>query len=193
MNNKKLPIKASMITGISLMLGSSALMAGSLEYKLSLSEDGSTYEVWMKPSETPEPDINLTGQLTIRVPSHTNFKAVDVVSTIGDGKDWIEASRVNSPEENKAYDYISFSFLGSQGGAARNYQWKGGEEKLVFTFRNEDGCVDDVRVIEADDPFNIAGNSAGTNPGNQFTNLGWGSVGENNFKGVYGEAINCSE
>lgn len=193
MNNKKLPITTSIIAGAALMLGSSALMAGSLEYKLSLSEDGSAYEVWMRPSETPRPDINLTAQLTIKAPSHANFRAVDVISAIGDGKDWLEASRVNSPDENKEYDYISFSFLGIQGGSARNYQWKKDEEKLVFTFRNEAGCVDGVSIMRADDPFNIADNSSGTNPGNQFTNLGWGSVGANNFKGVYGEVINCSE
>lgn len=193
MNNKKLPIAFSMASGVLFMLGSSLSVADMLEYKLSLSEDGSAYEVWMRPSETPKPDINLTGQLTIRVPSAVNFKAIDVVSTAGDGKDWLEASRVDSPEENEAYDYISFSFLGLQGGSARNYQWKKGEEKLVFTFSNEAGCVSDVSIMSADDPFNTPDNSFGTNPGNQFTNLGWGTVGANNFKGVYGKTVSCPE
>lgn len=193
MNNKKLPLVISMAAGVSLLLSSPLLMADILDYKLSLSEDGSAYEVWMRPSETPKPDINLTAQLTIKVPSAANFKAVNVVSTAGDGKDWLEASRVDSPEENASYDYISFSFLGLQGGSARNYQWKKDEEKLVFTFSNEAGCVSDVSIMGADDPFNTADNSSGTNPGNQFTNLGWGDVGANNFNGVYGEAVNCPE
>nr|CAA6825667.1 MAG: Unknown protein [uncultured Thiotrichaceae bacterium] len=193
MNNKKLPTLLSTCTGVSLMMGSSLLMASVLEYKLSLSEDGEAYEIWMRPSETPSPDINLTGQVTIRTPADANFKAVNVVSTMGNGKDWLEASRVDSPEESDGYDYISFSFLGMQGGAARNYQWKKDEEKLVLTFSNEAGCVNDVSIMGDDDPFNITDNSAGTNPGNQFTNLGWGVVGANNFKSVYGEGFKCSE
>ena len=193
MNNKKLPITVSIASGVLFMLGSPLSLADVLEYKLSLSEDGSAYEVWMRPSETPKPDINLTAQLTIKVPSAAHFKAINVVSTAGDGKDWLEASRVDSPEENEAYDYISFSFLGLQGGSARNYQWNKDEEKLVFTFSNEAGCVSDVSIMSADDPFNTTDNSSGTNPGNQFTNLGWGTVGDNNFKGVYGEAVNCPE
>ena len=157
-----------------------------------LAEDGETYEVWMRPSENPSPDISLTGQVTLKAPSSAAFKATEVLSVVP-GSDWVEASRVDAPEEDEASDYISFSFVGLQGDSAHNYKWQADEEKLVFTFRNEGGCIEGISLMAHDDPFNAKeGNSANTNPGNQFTNLGWGGVGENNFKGLYGKAISCS-
>ena len=167
-----------------------------LEYKLELSNDGKSYEVWMKPSAEPQPNISLSGQLTIRVPHAADFKAVNLVSGVQDA-DWIEASRVNAPTENPKYDYLSFSYIGAQGGSAQSYAWKKDEDLLVFSFANEKGCVEGVSIIESNDPFLPENsklkpnNSANTNPGNQFTNLGWGAVGENNFKGVYGKALKC--
>ncbi|MGB0846374.1 MAG: cadherin [Thiolinea sp.] len=190
--NKSLRLLTSVMGGavLSLAASTSVFAAQVLEYKLSMSEDGETYEVWMRASETPTPDINLTGQLTLKAPTEAEFKVTDVVSAI-EGADWIEASRVNAPDEATDSDYISFSFIGLQGNSAHNYHWEKDTDKLIFTFKNKGGCVDGVSVIENDDPFNIENNSANTNPGNQFTNLGWGAVGENNFKGVYGGAVSC--
>ncbi|MDD5395364.1 MAG: hypothetical protein PHE17_20260 [Thiothrix sp.] len=48
-----------------------------------------------------------------------------------------------------------------------------------------------VPLMANSDPFNTAPNSANTNPGNQFTNLGWGAVSENNYKGNYGVPVVC--
>lgn len=193
-NNKSLRLLGSVLGGAILSLAASTSVWAEqvLEYKLSMAEDGDIYEVWMRASEAPKPDINLTAQLTLKVPTGSGFKAVEVVSSV-EGADWIEASRVDSPVESPDSDYISFSFIGLQGNSAHNYNWVKDEEKLVFSFRNEGGCVDGVSIISSDDPFNIADNSANTNPGNQFTNLGWGAVGENNFKGVYGDAVSCSK
>jgi hypothetical protein len=163
-----------------------------LEYKLALAEDGKTYQVIMKPSATPKPDISLTGQVTIKAPHSAGFKATTVKSTV-DGSNWVEASRVDAPKEDAANDYISFSFVGLQGASARNYAWQAGTEKVIFSFANEAGCVDGVSLMANSDPFNAAPNSSNTNPGNQFTNLGWGAVSENNYKGNYGDAITCAK
>lgn len=192
--NKRLHLLTSAIGGIVISFATSGVALGGqiLEYKLAMAEDGETYEVWMKPSAAPKPDISLTGQVTLKVPTETAFKAIEVASAVS-GADWVEASRVNAPEEAPDFDYISFSFVGLQGNSAHNYKWVEGEEKLVFTFKNESGCIDGVSIMPNDDPFNTTeGNSANTNPGNQFTNLGWGSVSENNFKSVYGDAVSCS-
>ncbi len=192
--NKLLSLATTVAGGIALSLVASGAVFGGqvLDYKLALAEDGETYEIWMRPSAAPKPDISLTGQVTLKVPTLADFKAVEVVGTV-EGADWVEASRVNAPEEASAFDYISFSFVGLQGNSAHNYGWEEGKEKLVFTFKNESGCVEGVSIMENDDPFNATeNNSANTNPGNQFTNLGWGSVSENHFKSVYGEAVSCS-
>lgn len=191
--NNVFRVITSLLGGAVLSVAASSSMAGQvLEYKLALSEDGKSYEVWMKPSVTPKPDISLTGQLTIKAPHDAKFTPDSVVAGIK-GADWIEASRVDAPKEDAKHDYISFSFIGSQGSSAQAYDWESGQEKLVFSFANKGGCVDGVSIMANDDPFNVATNSAGTNPGNQFTNLGWGSVGENNFKGIYGDALKCSK
>ncbi len=163
-----------------------------LSYKIALAEDGKTYQVVMKPSVAPKPDISLTGQVTLKVPHDSNFKATGLTSTV-EGSNWVEASRVDAPKEDAAHDYISFSFVGLQGASARNYGWEADKEKVIFSFQNEGGCVDGVALMANDDAFNAAPNSANTNPGNQFTNLGWGSVNENHYVGNYGDAIACKK
>lgn len=182
---------ASVFGGIALsMMANTAFAAPVLAYKLALAEDGKTYQVWMQPSETPKPDISLTGQVTIKVPTAAKFTPANLISAI-DGANWVEASRVNAPAEDTTSDYISFSFVGLQGSSARNYGWEKDKEQLIFSFGNESGCVDGVALMTDDDPFNASPNSASTNPGNQFTNLGWGAVSENHYKGNYGKPIVC--
>jgi hypothetical protein len=163
-----------------------------LSYKIALAEDGKTYQVVMKPSATPKPDISLTGQVTLKTPHDSSFKVTGLTSTI-EGSNWVEASRVDAPKEDAKHDYISFSFVGLQGASARNYAWEEGKEQVIFSFQNEGGCVDDVTLMANDDAFNANPNSANTNPGNQFTNLGWGSVNENHYAGNYGDAIVCKK
>ncbi len=193
MKKKKVCLPAVLLFCVGSAVGAPATLADTgLEYHLTMAEDGKTYEVWMRPVTTPKPDISLSAQLTIKVPHSAEFNAVKVVSGV-EGVSWIESSRVNSPEEASDYDYISFSSIGLQADSARAYQWQAGEEKRVFSFTGEQGCVQGVRIMLDDDPFNVAGNSASTNAGNQFTNMGWGDVSENNFKGVYGDPPRCTQ
>lgn len=207
--NKSIQLLTSILGGITLSVAVTTAVADSgkktepksaeaatagqvLEYKLALSEDGKSYQVVMKPSATPKPDISLTGQVTIKVPHDAAFKATAVKSSV-EGSNWVEASRVDAPKEDAKHDYISFSFVGLQGTSARNYAWEADKEQVIFSFANEAGCVDGVSLMANDDPFNVSPNSANTNPGNQFTNLGWGAVSENNYKGNYGDTISCSK
>ncbi|MEB4590942.1 cadherin [Candidatus Thiothrix sp. Deng01] len=191
--NKLFRLLSAAFGGIVCSIAAASAMAeATLEYKLALAEDGKTYQVWMKPSATPKPDISLTGQVTIKAPHAAGFKAKNLVSII-DGTNWVEASRVDMPKEDADYDYISFSFVGLQGTSARNYAWEKGKEQLIFSFENEGGCQEGVTLMANDDPFNTEPNSANTNPGNQFTNLGWGTVSENNYAGNYGDAISCKQ
>lgn len=181
----------NLLIALGLSLGANAAFADPvLNYKIALADDGKSYEVWMKPSATPKPDISLSGQLTLKVPHTAKFKPVNVVAGVEDA-DWIEASRVDAPKEDPKHDYISFSYIGAQGNSAQNYDWTANEELLVFSFANDKGCVEGVQIMPNDDPYNVPNNSQQTNPGNQFTNLGWGAVGENNFKEVYGDSPKC--
>jgi hypothetical protein len=163
-----------------------------LSYKLALADDGKTYQVIMKPSITPKPDISLTGQVTIKAPHDSEFKVTGLTSAV-EGSNWVEASRVDAPKEDATSDYISFSFVGLQGASARNYNWEADKEQVIFSFQNEGGCVDGVALMANDDAFNKSPNSANTNPGNQFTNLGWGAVSDNHYAGNDGAAITCKK
>jgi hypothetical protein len=146
----------------------------------------------MKPSATPKPDISVTGHVTLKAPHDSSFKVTGLSST-DEGSNWVEASRVDAPKEDAKSDYISFSFVGLQGASARNYNWEEGREQVIFSFQNEGGCVDGVTLMAKDDAFNTSPNSANTNPGNQFTNLGWGAVSDNHYAGNYGDTITCKK
>lgn len=164
-----------------------------LEYSIRLSSDNSSYEIYMRPTKTPVADISLSGQVTIKVPHKADdpFQVIDVknhVETIS----WIEIARVDAPKEDPSADYISFAFPPPANGP-HAFQWKGGEEKLVFSFKNASHCYGDIGIMEATDPFAKMPNSANTAANNQFTNLGWGSVESNVFIGTYGKAAKCKK
>lgn len=182
------------LTGAALMLSSSLVHAEQvLDYKMALADDGETYQVFMKPSAAPFADVNLTAQVTLKVPhldGDLGFKATDLQSSVK-GVIWIESSRIDAPEEEPLFDYVSFSFLTSDSQALRKFGWEADKEQLMFSFKNVNGCFNEVSIMETDDAFNQQPNSANTNPGNQFTNLGWGGVSENNYRQNYGDEIIC--
>lgn len=185
--------KACLAAAVLMSVSTSAYAEPVLDYKLALSDDGKTYQVFMKPEKAPFADMNLTGQVTIKVPhleGSNAFRVKNINSAI-DGVLWVETSRADAPTESPFYDYLSFSFLASDSQALRQLGWEAGKEKLMFSFENTAGCLEDVALMDNEDPFNVKNNSASTNPGNHFTNLGWGSVSENNFREVYGEDIVC--
>lgn len=175
-----------------LLLNSVVLSAQTLEYSIRWDTKDDRYHVFMKPNATPvSKDMSMTGQFTIRVPHATGADAftvhdprITVTNTI-----WSNDSRVNAPSEDRSVDYLSFSLNMIKSDA---FQWKAGEEKEVFSFGNSGKCIGAIALIDNEtDPFNApllkgSYNSAGTDPKNQFTNLGWGGTDENNYLGNYG-------
>ena len=124
----------------------------------------------MTPASTPTPDLSMTGQVTIRVPTAVGidrFVAQDIQSAIS-GTAWIQNSRADAPTEDTSVDYLSFGLMVSNPTA---FNWQAGVEKEVFSFTNGGTCLGAVELLEDLDPFNATPNSVGTRPGNQFTNL----------------------
>jgi hypothetical protein len=191
MQSRKLRRYLGLSASVLLLAGNSAWAAQTLEYSIRWDTKDDRYHVFMKPNATPSPDISMTGQITIHVPHATGSDAfvVDdpkspIVNTI-----WSNDSRADAPDENPSVDYISFSL--SKPGA---FAWKAGEEKEVLNFRNSGKCIGPVAFLDNDtDPFNKLPNSVNTNPGNQFTNLGWGDSSENNYLDIYGTAADCAD
>jgi hypothetical protein len=199
MDSKKLSKYLGLSASVLLLAGNSAWAAQTLEYSIRWDTKDDRYHVFMKPNATPTPkDMSMTGQFTIRVPHATGADAftvdtpvIAVTNTI-----WSNDSRVDAPTEDKSVDYLSFSLNMVKSDA---FQWKAGVEQEVYNFRNSGTCQGAVALIDnQNDPFNkplLSGsnNSAGTNPGNQFTNLGWGASDENNYLANYGTAADCKD
>lgn len=161
-----------------------------LEYTIRRGVDG-RYHVYMRPTSTPTNNLNLTGQITLTVPTGSGanrFLINDLQSTVG-SVTWALNSRVDAPTENTAQDYLSFTFTPLGNG---NFNWQAGLEIEVFNFINPNTCTGLVDVMDDTDPFNIPTNSAGSVPANQFTNTGWGATTDNNYLGNYGSPVDCS-
>nr|CAA6825673.1 MAG: FKBP-type peptidyl-prolyl cis-trans isomerase FkpA precursor (EC [uncultured Thiotrichaceae bacterium] len=168
-----------------------------LDYSIRWSMDDDRYHVYMTPSETPDRDMSMTGQTTIVVPHASgsdSFQVMGLSSHIA-GVSWSQNSRADAPSENTDVDYLSFTLSATNAGA---FGWQAGEELEVFSFGNSGACVGSVTLLNNDtDPFIIPvnngnENSAKTNPGNQFSNMGWSElVGDNNYRANYGDPADC--
>jgi hypothetical protein len=199
MHSTKLSKYLGLSASVLLLAGNSAWAAQTLEFSIRWDTKDDRYHVFMKPNATPTPkDMSMTGQFTIRAPHATGADAftVDTFAIPVTNTIWSNDSRVDAPTENPSVDYLSFSLSMIKSDA---FQWKAGVEQEVYNFANSGACLGPVSLIDNQtDPFNqplLSGgnNSAGTNPGNQFTNLGWGGADENNYLQNYGTTADCSD
>lgn len=164
--------------------------ADSVYYRTTWDKNDQRYHVFMYPGSVPARNMSLTSQVTLKVPHSGNadkFKVADLQSAIS-GVSWSESSRVDAPEEDNTADYLSFTMSLTNSQA---FQWQDGKELEVFSFTNSGACLGPVALLKNNDPFNLLPNSVDTNPGNQFSNLGWGSADANNYAGNYGCPAVC--
>ncbi|MDQ5769498.1 hypothetical protein [Thiothrix subterranea] len=168
-----------------------APLANNVYYRVDWSKADQRYHVYMYPGSTPTPDMSLSSQVTLKMPHASgaeSFKVSAIKSTVNNIT-WTESSRINAPKEDNGVDYLSFTMTPSD---AKAFQWQAGREREVFSFANDGACLGPVALLDnANDPFNALPNSMGTNPGNQFANLGWGAADSNNYAGNYGCAATC--
>lgn len=169
---------------------------GGVEYRVAWDSGDSSYHVYMRPTSTPLPqDISMTGQVTLRVPHATGADKFTVVSIAPKtNTSWSLSSDVPSPEEDTNVDYLSFTYTPIN---VKAFAFQAGEETEAFSFTTNGPCVDGVELMDnQSDPFNQPpanpDNSAGTNPGNQFANTGWGVTDDNDYLGNYGGPVSCS-
>ena len=169
---------------------------GNVEYRVAWDSVESRYRVFVRPTTTPTPDLSMTAQVTLRVP-HAKDDQKFTVSDIKtkSGTNWSLSSEVYAPVEDKAVDYLSFNFTPID---VRAFAFKAGVEQEAFSFKNTGPCLGSVALMNNNtDPFNqppdAPDNSAGTNPGNQFANAGWGVTDDNDYSGNYGTAANCAD
>lgn len=146
-----------------------SFISAQVQYKLTMLEDGETYQVSLIPEKSWEHPYNITStaQVTIKVPTNS-FEVTDLVSLQLD-VDWQDNSRSDAPAEAPATDYISFG-LATLGTV--NFNYEAGVEMPLFTFKNALPCTGSVILMDnADDPF-MAPNSRRANVGNSITIFG---------------------
>ncbi|MGB0846372.1 MAG: IPTL-CTERM sorting domain-containing protein [Thiolinea sp.] len=169
-------------------------VAGKVYYRVDWDQSDGRYHVYMYPGSEPSPNLSQTSQVTLKMPhsavSGSAFEVDDLQSEIT-STNWSVSSHVKAPDEDKTSDYVSFNMTADDYQA---FNWVNGQEIEVFSFANKGVCLGEVTLMDnASDPFNQLPNSAGINPGNQFTNLGWGAATDNNYMANYGCAAVCVE
>ena len=184
------------ITKISSTLMIAAISAGfttaqaDVQYRIAYDASAAQYAIYMTPDSIPAPDFSVAAQVTVKVPgimSNSDFPVENIQSNI-EGASWRLHSRADKPTEAPNASYLSFGMI-LDGGTRPLFDWEPGKELKVFTFQSDSGCRSGLDLIGAADPFNQLPNSWNTNPGNNFTNLGW--VSANNYNGRYGGAVSC--
>lgn len=186
---KKVPVfcQAIVMVATSLYAGEGA---AAVKFRLGFEEGSGRYVVYMTPDSVPSPDMLLSAQVTLVVPRGKNmpsFLLENIESNIP-GINWLEHSRVEQPKESQNSDYISLGYFFTQS-TPSSFKWEAYKEKKVLSFASPNGCVDGVKLIDDQDPFNHLPNSAGTNPGNDFLNVGW--LMSNAYVGNYGGVVSC--
>ncbi len=172
------------------LLASTALPSfAGVKYRIAFENATQTYAVYMTPDSTPRPDLLISAQITLVAPhSMSNPFGMNTIQSAISGVNWMVHSRVNAPRENVNGDYISAGYVYT-GFTPTNFNWIAGQEKKILSFSSPQGCVSGVKLMADTDPFNALPNSYNTNPGNDFTNLGW--TMENAYMGNYGTAVTC--
>lgn len=166
-----------------------------VEFKVAWSSTDNRYHVYMRPTATPSKDISMTGQVTLRVPHAVGANKFTVSDLqVKTNTSWSLSSEVYAPTEDTGVDYLSFTYTPLNVFA---FAFQSGVENEVFSFKNTGPCIGKVELLDNNnDPFNqppeAPTNSAGTNPGNQFANTGWGATDDNDYIGNYGGAADCS-
>ncbi len=190
---------SGLIASAVMLLAADVWAVETLEYTIRWDTRDSRYHVFMKPGQAPTPDASMTGQVTIKVPHGVGSEMFQMsgLNSVVPNVSWAANSRANAPTEEPTADYISLSLTVSMSSA---FNWQAGTEIEVFNFSNSGPCRGPVSLINnITDPFIIPvnsgnNNSAGTNPGNQFSNLGWADFyGQNNYLGNYGPAADCAD
>lgn len=182
--------RAVNVVAFSALALASADAAAAVKYRIGFDAASNHYAVYMTPDSTPSPDMLLSAQVTVVVPHGTDAKrfSVENITSNISGVNWVDHSRADAPTENAAADYISLGYYFS-GSKLPPFGWVAGQEKKILTFTSNQGCVASVKLIDSKDPFNQLPNSVGTNPGNDFLNVGWKMT--NAYIGNYGEAVTC--
>nr|HPQ97103.1 hypothetical protein [Thiolinea sp.] len=113
------------------VLSACALLAAQaqaeVKYRVGFDDAAQVYVVYMLPDSVPDPDLTLSAQVTLKVPSATGLDVGTIQSAVA-GVEWQLHSRVLAPEEDSSGAYLSFGPVFTAG-TPPAFGWVAGEEK----------------------------------------------------------------
>lgn len=143
-----------------------------VKFKINYDQAQERYTIALVPEVDYASPQNITGggQVTIKVPTGA-FQPIDLIS-YQPGMVWESNAISESPIEAPEFDYYSFGVVAA--GLVKP-DYRAGEEMPLFSFKNQQGCVGVICLMDNEnDPF-LAPNSKHANVGNQLTILGAGN------------------
>ncbi len=182
---KRFPLLRILGIGVAMLISVSSF--AQIQFKLHWMETEQQWGVFARLEEGVQINpytIVGSGQVTVVAPVGVAFTGFKNISG-----EWLQNAVIYTPEENPAYNYISFGLIS-------NYPeivLQEGEETLLFTFanRNED-CPASLELITPNDPMAIFPNSANANAGNDLSVMDPTNQKIYNFTSVYmPDAWNC--
>lgn len=131
----------------------------------------------MKTYTMPD-NLTATAQVTVKAAAGTLYPTE--IEGLYPGIDWDYNSRADAPEEARKYDYLSFALINP---GLLHLPLEKDKELPLLAFKNSQGCVAPVALVDnATEPF-MAPNSKNVNIGNTIAILGAGSEAFYGIKG----------
>ncbi len=181
-----------LVIALLVLVGQTIAQAASpvISYKLTRDVNG-TYKVFMSSvtSYTGSAARIGSAQVTIQIPTGSlpNLPQGTGSPTVTSyqGMGWSASTRVNSPSENPAFDYLSFNF--TQSATPTLFDIPANQDILLFSFSDAGVCPGSLTLWSTTNPFQ--GGSTSTNPGNAMTILGAGPG--NSYTANAGGSTSC--
>lgn len=150
------------------LIYSSVSLKSQVQGKLKQLADLETYQISIIPNQTiiAPNNITNTGQITLKVTSGSfelaEFKAINGL--------WQFNARINQPEEAPNFDYIIFNLAAP----VVNPNYQKNQDYPLFQFKNANGCLGSIELIENGIDEFWPPNSLQANIGNHMTIFGFG-------------------
>lgn len=143
-------------------------MSAQVVGNISVLDDNTTFIVSIIPNQTIERPKNITntGQITLKAPTGS-FTISDVQSFTGL---WQLNTIIQQPIEAPTFDYLVFNLVTH----IPNPKYEAGIDLPLFSFKNNNGCIGSIALIENFNDAFWPPNSLDANIGNQLTILQYG-------------------
>ena len=152
---------------------------------LSVLADDSTFLISIVPAKTIERPFNITntGQITLKAPAGS-FDISDINSFTGI---WQLNTIIEQPIEASNFDYIVFTLVTP----IQNPSYQANIEIPFFSFKNKNGCIGSIQLINNFTDAFWPPNSLDVNIGNQLTILEYGINNAYEKNNTLNAIINC--